>query len=229
MLPQKILLVDDEAGIRDLLRAYLEREGYVVRTAADGRAALEEAERFQPHLVILDLMLPELDGLEVCRCLRVNSPAYIIMLTVKAEETDVLVGLGVGADDYITKPFSPREVVARVKAVLRRARNETPSAPLFFPGLTVDSERRQVLRDGRPLELTAREFDLLWFLARHAGRVFTREELLDGVWGYDFPGGTRTVDVHMGNLRRKLEGEATGCRFIQTVRGVGYRFGEAPR
>ncbi len=228
-MTQKILLVDDEEGIRNLLRAYLEREGYAVRTAADGRAALEEAEHFHPNLVILDLMLPELDGLEVCRRLRSTSLAYIIMLTVKAEETDVLVGLGVGADDYITKPFSPREVVARVKAVLRRVRDETQPGTLSFPGLAVDFERRQVLSGDRPVELTALEFDLLWFLARNPGRVFTREELLNGVWGYDFAGGTRTVDVHMGNLRRKLEGETAECRFIQTVRGIGYRFGEAPR
>jgi DNA-binding response OmpR family regulator len=229
-LAERILVVDDEPGIRDVLRAYLEQEYFTVRTAADGAAALSEAAGFQPHLVLLDLMLPELDGLEVCRRLRADFPTtYVIMLTVKAAETDKLVGLGLGADDYITKPFSPREVVARVKAVLRRAReqNASPTA-LTFPGLSIDPLRRQVLRNDAPVGLTAREFDLLLFLARHPDQVFTREQLLDHIWGYTFPGGTRTVDVHLGNLRRKLEDDPGHPRYLQTLRGVGYRFVRDP-
>ncbi len=231
----RILVVDDETALVELVRSYLERERYEVLTAADGRAALDLARAAQPDLVVLDVMLPVLDGIEVCRQLRQFSDAYVIMLTARAEEIDKLLGLAVGADDYLTKPFSPRELVARIKALLRRPRQKAaarspgsePSddipAPQHWDDLTIDEAQHEVTLHGQPVELTAREFALLVALARHPGRVFTRPQLLELVWGdayYD----EHVVDVHIGNLRKKLEADPAHPHYLETVRGVGYRF-----
>jgi two-component system alkaline phosphatase synthesis response regulator PhoP len=221
--PLTILVVDDEPNIRDLLIGYLRHAGYEVATAADGLAALAEAERVRPVLVVLDLMLPGLDGWEVCRRLRERWDVPILMLTARAEEHDRLIGLGLGADDYVTKPFSPREVVARVKAILRRAGYE--GQPLQHGCLVLDAVARKVTVDGRPIALTAQEFDLLHTLLRHPGRVFTREELLSYCWEIGFEGVDRVVDVHIGKLRAKLGDDPARPHFIHTVRGVGYRLG----
>ena len=231
----RILVVDDETALVELVRSYLESEQYEVLTAADGRAALDLARTVQPDLVVLDVMLPILDGIEVCRQLRQFSDAYVIMLTARAEEIDKILGLTVGADDYLTKPFSPRELVARIKALLRRPRqtanalypgleppDETP-APQHWDDLTIDEAQHEVTLHGQVVELTAREFALLLALARHPGRVFTRAQLLERVWGdayYD----DHVVDVHIGNLRKKLEADLAHPQYLETVRGVGYRF-----
>lgn len=224
-----ILVVDDEPGILKLVETYLQAEGYRVHTAADGHAALKAARAYKPDLVVLDLMLPGLDGLEVLARLRRESQAYVILLTARTEETDKIVGLSVGADDYVTKPFSPRELTARVKAALRRLGTGSGpgsgEAPLEFRHVRIDLRGRKVSAGGRPVELTAVEFDLLKALAGERGRVLTREQLLEKVWGYDYFGDTRVVDVHVGHLRRKL-GEAG---LIATVRGVGYRFEDEPQ
>jgi DNA-binding response OmpR family regulator len=214
----RVLIIDDEPPIVDLVRGYLEREGWDVLTASDGPAGLEVARRDQPDVVVLDLMLPGLDGVEVCRELRTFSSAYVVMLTAKSEEVDKLVGLAVGADDYMTKPFSPRELVARIKAILRRARVAAPAAP----GLDVDASRRVAQVDGQPVELTRTEFDILAALSREPGAVTDRGTLLASVWG---PGYTddHLVDVHVANLRRKLGDNPDRPRFVETVRGVGYR------
>jgi two-component system alkaline phosphatase synthesis response regulator PhoP len=222
MAQHKILVVDDERSILNVVEAYLRPEGYEVHTAADGLAALESARTFKPDLIVLDLMLPGLDGLEVLARLRRESNVYVILLTAKAEETDKLVGLSVGADDYLTKPFSPRELVARIKAAFRRMQPGTlPAAgTLAFAHLRLDPGSRQVWVDEQPVALTAMEFDLLKALSERRGQVFSREQLLENIWGRDYFGDLRVVDVHLGHLRRKL-----GPRdFIQTVRGVGYRF-----
>ncbi|MCL7453091.1 MAG: response regulator transcription factor [Anaerolineae bacterium] len=219
----KILVVDDEQSILDLVTAYLRREGYEVHTALDGPGGLRAARAFKPDLVILDIMLPGMDGIEVLTYLRRESDVYVIMLTAKSEETDKIIGLSVGADDYLTKPFSPRELVARVKAALRRLHDGTGPADtrtLTFRHLRVDPGSRQVWVDGEPIELTSTEFDLLKTLAEHGGMVLSREQLLQQVWGYDFYGEERVVDVHIGHIRQKLGHD----RFIVTVRGVGYRF-----
>ena len=219
----KILLVDDERSILDLVTAYLKPEGYQVFTAVDGPSALKAARSFKPDLIVLDVMLPGMDGVEVLSQLRRESPVYVILLTAKAEETDKIVGLSVGADDYLTKPFSPRELVARIKAALRRLRvgQALPDqAVLAFPHVRIDTGSRKVFVDDRQVELTSIEFELLRALAEHAGRVLSREQLLEKVWGYDYYGEIRVVDVHIGHIRRKL-GED---RFIATVRGAGYRF-----
>ncbi len=219
----KILVVDDEASIVNLVTSYLKAESYEVYTAADGPAALKAAKAFKPDIIILDLMLPGLDGLEVLSRLRRESDVYVILLTARTEETDKIVGLSVGADDYVTKPFSPRELTARVKAALRRLQAGPASAEgqprLVFQQVTVDAGARQVTVEGKPVELTAIEFDLLLALAENRGRVLSREQLLQKVWGYDFYGDTRVVDVHLGHVRQKL-----GREVIATVRGVGYRF-----
>ena len=214
----RVLVVDDEQPILDLVRGYLEREGWLVSSATDGDAALEPAARERPDVVVLDLMLPGTDGIEVCRRLRTFSDAYVVMLTAKSEEVDKLVGLAIGADDYVTKPFSPRELVARIKAILRRARSSTPAAP----GLDVDVARRVARVDGRSIELTRTEFDILAALTREPGTVVDRPSLLAAVWG---PGYTddHLVDVHVANLRRKLGDQPDRPRFVETVRGVGYR------
>ena len=225
-----VLVVDDEARIREIARRYLEADGCAVIEASDGEEALARFEERQPDVVILDIMLPGIDGLEVLRRLRTRSDVYTIMLTARAEEVDRLVGLSVGADDYVTKPFSPRELAARVRAVLRRPRGSPPAAEdaLRFDGLTIDEDRREVLADGHVVELSALEFDLLAALAKSPGRVFSRQRLLERVWGYDFYGDERVVDVHIRNLRRSLGDDADAPRFIGTVRGVGYRFVGSP-
>jgi two-component system, OmpR family, alkaline phosphatase synthesis response regulator PhoP len=227
--PPSILVVDDEANLRDLIRSYLEREGYVVITAADGPSALELARVRNPDLVVLDVMLPGLDGIEVCRRLRQFSDAYVLMLTARAEEVDKIVGLSVGADDYVTKPFSPREVVARVKAMLRRPRMgraevDVEGPPVrSFGDFAIYEARHEVTHAGQPVALTTREFALLATLASHPGRVFTRAQLLERVWGNEYYD-DHVVDVHIGNLRRKLDDDASSPRYVETVRGVGYRF-----
>lgn len=223
-----ILVVDDEEPIVDLVANYLTAEGYVVQRAYDGLSALTLARNIRPDLIVLDVMLPGIDGLEVCRRLQQESSIYILMLTARAEEVDKLIGLSIGADDYLTKPFSPRELVARVKAILRRQRQPADQASerpvLQFDRLVIHPERREVWRDQVLVELTPREFDLLYALASYPGRVFTREELLQRVWGRDFAGIDRVVDVHVGMLRRKLEDDPAAAELIQTVRGVGYKF-----
>jgi len=221
----KILVVDDEASVRKLVESYLHREGYSVLEADNGADALKLARTEHPDLVILDLMIPEVDGLEVCRILRAETGVFIIMLTARTEETDKLLGLGLGADDYLTKPFSPRELVARVKAILRRGPGEgTPGDRVVRSGVVeIDPSRHAATISGKPLNLTAREFDILSMLAKRPGMVFTREKLLEQVWGMDFYGDPRVVDVHVAKLRKKVEEDAAHPRYIKTVRGVGYK------
>jgi len=233
MAGERILVVDDEQAITDLVRAYLRHEGYTVDVATDGLMALALARQHRPALVVLDVLLPKLDGIEVCRRLRqdpITAEVYVIMLTAKTEETDKLIGLAIGADDYITKPFSPRELLARIKAVLRRRRMAVDGAPLLleYRRIRLDPDRRQVWKDGRLIELTALEFNLLYKLAASPGRVFTREQLLEQVWGYDFYGDERVVDAHVKALRKKLEDEPANPTFIRTVRSVGYKFQDEP-
>ena len=225
---ETILLVDDELKIVKTVRAYLENAGFRVVTAGDGQAALTAYRHEKPALVVLDLGLPGLDGLDVARTLRKDSNVPLIMLTARVDETDRLIGLELGADDYVTKPFSPREVVARVRAVLRRAgaEREPAALPIVAGEVTIDLERRQVAVGERTVELTPTEFDLLVVLARHPGRVFTRLELLDRVQGYAFEGYERTVDAHVKNLRQKIEPDPRQPRYLLTVFGVGYKFGE---
>lgn len=224
-----ILIVDDEQNLVRALRGYLEREGYTVVAAYDGPTGLEKARGGRPDLIVLDVMLPGLDGVEVCRRLRQFSDAYVLMLTARAEEVDKIVGLSVGADDYLTKPFSPRELVARVKAMLRRPRafgtpaQEEPPEPHRFRDLVIDEERHEVSRGGEPIPLTALEYRLLLALASHPRRVFTRSQLLERIWGDDVFD-DHLVDVHIGNLRKKLEPDPARPIFIRTVRGAGYRF-----
>ena len=216
-----ILVVDDEAHIVDLVRLYLEREGYRVRSAASGEAALSEVRSHPPAMVILDVMLPGMDGFEVCRRLRGESQVPVLMLTARDEDLDKILGLELGADDYLTKPFNPREVVARVRAILRRAEPAAAGEGAVHVGdLVVDAARREVTVGERQVDLRAKEFDLLLHLARHRGLVRTREQLLSQVWGYDFEGQTRTVDVHVAHLRKKIAGASV---HIETVTGVGYK------
>jgi two-component system alkaline phosphatase synthesis response regulator PhoP len=225
MVNAKVLVVDDESSIVSTLRAYLEQDGYTVYLAADGPAALKAARSFKPDLIVLDVMLPGMDGFEVLQQLRRESDVYVLMLSAKSEETDKIVGLSVGADDYVTKPFSPRELVARVKAVLRRGRSSNAREPvLAFQRLRIDPEARLVWKDDGPLDLTAIEFSLLYALARHSGRVLSREQLIEQVWGADYYGDERVVDVHLGHLRRKIEEDPANPALIATVRGAGYRF-----
>jgi DNA-binding response OmpR family regulator len=213
--------VDDERHIVDLVRLYLEKDGFGVVTAADGREALDRHARHDPDLVILDLMLPKLDGFEVCREIRRRGDTPVLMLTARDDDVDAIVGLELGADDYVTKPFNPRALVARVKAILRRTdATARGGRPIQVGALRIDPRRREATVDGRDLGLRAREFDLLTALARDPGVVLTRDMLLEDVWGTDFPGETRTVDVHVGEVRRKL---GTDGPPIETVRGVGYR------
>jgi two-component system alkaline phosphatase synthesis response regulator PhoP len=225
-----ILVVDDEAPLADTVRAYLEQEGYTVHKAADGPAALKAARAFKPNLIVLDVMLPGMDGIEVLQQLRRESDVYVLMLTARTEEADKVIGLSVGADDYLTKPFSPRELVARVKAVLRRGRTEAGRAEtgreqtLTFGRLRIEPAARRAFKDDAPIELTALEFDLLLVLARHPGRVLSREQLIEQVWGNDYYGDERVVDVHLGHLRRKVEDDPASPMLIVTVRGAGYRF-----
>jgi DNA-binding response OmpR family regulator len=224
----RILVVDDEPPIVELVSGYLVREGWNVDTADDGLAAVEAVRATAPDVVILDVMLPGIDGVEACRRIRTFSDAYVLMLTARGEEIDRIMGLTVGADDYLVKPFSPRELVARVKALLRRRRAGTaPPAPTMLPaGLEVDEPRRAVRVDGEPADLTALEFNLLALLAREPGVVRSRAALLDALWGPDFVGDDHVVDVHVANLRRKLGDDPATPRFVETVRGVGYRLRE---
>jgi DNA-binding response OmpR family regulator len=227
--PFRILVVDDEPPIVDLVTGYLEREGWVVESAADGPAAVEAVRRIEPDVVILDVMLPGFDGVEVCRQVRMFSDAYVLMLTARGEEIDRIMGLTVGADDYLVKPFSPRELVARTKALLRRPRvGQAGAAGGATPtGLEIDEGRRLVRVDGSPVELTALEFNLLAALSREPGIVVARQALLDALWGPEFAGDDHLVDVHVANLRRKLKDDPASPRFVETVRGVGYRLREA--
>ncbi|HEV2033711.1 MAG TPA: response regulator transcription factor [Candidatus Dormibacteraeota bacterium] len=226
----KVLVVDDEAHIVELARLYLSREGYEVEGVGDGAQALARFSQVKPDLVVLDIMLPGVDGLTICKEIRKQSQVPIIMLTARDEVTDKVVGLEVGADDYLTKPFHPQELVARAKALLRRARVEPDQPKLIRAGkLEVDLERHEVRHGEARVQLRPKEFDLLALLARHPGRVFQRSELLDLVWGYDFPGYTRTVDVHVQQLREKLAAAKITEPSIQTVWGVGYRLELAGR
>ncbi len=223
---RRILFVEDEKSIRDVVTAYLEREGYWVTAVADGEAALTAFEKSHYDLVILDLMLPKVSGEAVCRDIRDTSDVPIIMLTAKGEEEDRIAGLGLGADDYLVKPFSPRELVARVRALLRRARaGEEPQRDrLVFGELDIDTAGHKVFVAGEEIDLTASEFKLLVTLARYPGRVYTRMELVEKVLGYDFEGYERTIDSHVKNLRSKLDDDPRDPTFIRTVHGVGYRF-----
>jgi len=221
-----VLIVEDEEIVLEVVSDYLKRDGFSVVTATDGLAAMERFNAARPDIVLLDLMLPNIDGLELCRRMRMQSNVPIIMVTAKTEETDTIIGLGVGADDYIAKPFSPKELVARVKAVLRRATAPPPIAgdPMTFGQLVIRPDRRQVEVAGKSIELTAREFDLLEFLAKHPGHVFSRDELLDRVWDWAYASDGGTVTVHIRRLRQKIEPDAERPRYIKTVWGVGYKF-----
>jgi DNA-binding response OmpR family regulator len=223
---RQVLVVDDEPHIRAVLRGYLEADGFAVSEAGDGETALRLVRDGAPDLVLLDVMLPGMDGLEVLRQVRTFSEVYVILVTARTEEVDKLVGLGVGADDYVTKPFSPREVAARVKAVLRRDRGgpQHSAGVLRFAGLTVDPDAHEVRVDGTPVTLSALEFNVLAALAEAPGRVFSRRQLLERVWGYDFFGDERVVDVHIRSLRARLGDDAASPQLIATVRGVGYKF-----
>ncbi len=223
MPSELILIVDDEPAILQLARIYLEREGFHVQEAGDGEAALEVVNRVHPALIVLDVMLPKLDGYEVCRRLRADSnDVPILMLTARDDDIDKILGLELGADDYLTKPFNPREMVARIKAILRRGDNKPPkeSKPIHLGNLEIDPISREVHIDSQTIDLRTQEFELLFTLAKQPGRVFTREQLLQLAWGFDFFGQTRTVDVHIAHLRKKLEGSSVK---IETVTGVGYK------
>src|SRR5688572_9627954 len=220
-----ILVVDDEPIVREVIVRYLERDGHRTLEAGDGDRAREMLERALPNLVVLDVMLPGMDGLSLCRWIRTRSELPVILLTARGEEADRIVGLELGADDYVTKPFSPRELAARVRTVLRRAAPPAlGEARLSVGELEIDSGSREVMRDGRPLKLTAKEFDLLWFLASHPRHVFSRSQLMDRVWGYESALDTGTVTVHVRRLREKIEEDPAQPRFLETVWGVGYRF-----
>jgi DNA-binding response OmpR family regulator len=220
-----VLVVDDEPIVREVVVSYLQREGYRTLEAADGDRARELVEAESPSLVVLDVMLPGTDGLELCRWLRARSDLPVIMLTARGEEADRIVGLELGADDYVTKPFSPRELAARVRTVLRRSTADVPKAErLTFDDLSIDARAREVTKGGETLRLTAKEFDLLWFLARHPRQVFSRDQLMDRVWGYEAALDTGTVTVHVRRLREKIEDDPSRPRLLQTVWGVGYRF-----
>lgn len=222
-----ILVVDDEPHIVELVRYNLVREGFQVSVAYDGHEALQQARSCGPDLIILDLMLPYVDGLEVCRQLRRETAVPILVLTAKDSEHDRILGLDLGADDYVTKPFSPRELVARVRAILRRVgreRERPEDLPLSSGGLVLDPRTHEVRLHGRAVELTAKEFELLRVLMSHPNQVFTRDFLLERIWGYEYAGGTRTVDMHISRLREKIEDDPASPTFIVTVRGVGYKF-----
>jgi two-component system OmpR family response regulator len=227
-MADKILVVEDDANLRETLKYNLRKDGYATVTASDGEQALEAARREKPQLIILDIMLPGLNGFEVCRIMRKEMTAPILMLTAKADETDKIVGLEIGADDYVTKPFSMRELLARVRAMLRRAKMAAAppageSVSLKIGSLEVDTARHRAWLEGSALELSPKEFDLLVFLAKNRGLVFSREQLLEKVWGYDFAGDTRTVDVHIRWLRQKIEADPAHPEHLVTVRGTGYK------
>ena len=219
-----VLVVDDEPIVREVVVRYLEREGYRTLEAGDGDLARSLLERHSPSLVVLDVMLPGVDGLELCRWIRARSELPIILLTARGDEADRIVGLELGADDYVTKPFSPRELAARVRTVLRRSGTKSAQGErLAFEDLTIDSRTREVTRGGDVVRLTVKEFDLLWFLARHPRQVFSRDQLMDRVWGYEAAFDTGTVTVHVRRLREKIEDDPSHPRFLETVWGVGYR------
>src|SRR5213595_2032359 len=221
---QTVLVVDDEPIVRDVVVRYLERDGFRTLTASDGDTARDLIEQREPSLVVLDVMLPGTDGLSLCRWIRGRSSLPVILLTARTEEADRTVGLELGADDYVTKPFSPRELATRVKTVLRRARPSPPPLGRITVGsLVVDASAREAFRDGEPLPLTGKEFDLLWFLASHPNRVFSRDQLMSGVWGYSAALDTGTVTVHVRRLREKLEADPSSPEVIETVWGAGYR------
>ncbi|QAT50207.1 response regulator transcription factor [Caproiciproducens sp. NJN-50] len=223
---KRILVVDDEAKIVDVVKSYLERAGYIVLTAYDGREALEKFERESPSLIVLDWMLPDISGEEICRTIRKRSKVPVIMLTARAEEEKVLEGFRFGADDYVAKPFSPRQLVARVGAVLRRSGGGAASVLVFRGGeLTIDLEGFEVKKDGRPVSLTPNEFRILSTLARRPKKVFTREELIASAMGGDFEGFDRIIDSHIKNIRQKIETDTKNPRYILTVHGLGYKFG----
>jgi len=224
MAGKKVLIVDDDVKTVELVKLYLKRDGYKVLTAYDGVEALRLAREGHPDLIVLDLMLPDIDGLEVCRTLRGESDVSIIMLTARTTDEDKLAGLELGADDYVTKPFSPRELAARVRAVLRRLPGERGPAEIKRGELTVDFVKHKAFLAGKALKLSPTEFKLLGILAREPGRVFSRAQLIDEALGYDFVGFDRTVDVHILNLRRKLEPDPNHPEYIKTVYGVGYSF-----
>ena len=220
-----VLVVDDEPIVRDVVVRYLQREGYETLEAGDGLQAQELVLKHEPSLVVLDLMLPGMDGLQLCQWIRGHSELPVIMLTARAEEADRIVGLELGADDYVTKPFSPRELAARVRTVLRRSGPAASSSDRIVHGdLELDAAAREVTKAGRQLRLTAKEFDLLWFLASHPRRVFSRDQLMDRVWGYEPAFDTGTVTVHVRRLREKIEDDPSKPRHLETVWGVGYRF-----
>jgi DNA-binding response OmpR family regulator len=223
MAIEKILVVDDESNIVDLVRLYLEREGYQVASAYDGAAALDKIRMEKPALVVLDIMLPKVDGFEVCRQVRAESDVPIIMLTARDDDIDKIVGLELGADDYLTKPFNPRELVARVKAILRRAaiKPQSVGQPIAIGDVVIDPARREILVAGESVSMRPKEFDLLVAFAENKGIVLSREKLLSLVWGYDFYGQTRTVDVHVAHVRKRLA--QSDCVQIETVTGVGYK------
>lgn len=225
----KILVVDDEDRIRNILKMYLGKEGFAIEEAPDGRAALDKINRENFDLIILDIMMPGLDGWAVCREIRAKSNLPIIMLTAREEEADRILGLELGADDYVVKPFSPREVVARAKAVLRRTaadgkNSDSPEDAITYPGIEINSKTREIKVEGQPVKLTVKEFNLLFLMARNCGRAFTRDELLQAVWGYDYYGDTRTVDTHVNRLRDKLAAIPGSKNYVSTVWGVGYKF-----
>jgi DNA-binding response OmpR family regulator len=234
-MPETILIVEDEPALRDTLSYNLKKDGFTIEAVGDGRAALDSARKLRPDLIVLDLMLPEIDGFEVCRILRKEMTTPILMLTARDDEIDRVVGLEVGADDYLTKPFSMRELIARVKAQLRRARLlrdelgksvdlQKKHETLTFGNLTINLTRREVTLNDTPLALKPQEYDLLLFFAEHKGQMLSREFLLERVWGWDFIGDSRTVDVHVRWLRQKIEQDASEPKRIVTVRGGGYRF-----
>ncbi|MGH2588469.1 MAG: response regulator [Dehalococcoidia bacterium] len=226
MSEDRILVVEDEPMVAEVVERYLRRDGHTVRVVHTGTAAVEAVDQFQPDLIVLDLMLPGIDGLEVCRRVRAHAQTPIIILTARGEELDKLVGLELGADDYVTKPFSPRELAARVKAVLRRTGRTVTGddEALRFDELRING-RTHTVEDGRgPVTLTAREFALLFYLARHPSQVFTREQLMDAVWDYEFAGDASTVTVHMRRLRSKVEVDPSRPRHLKTVWGIGYKF-----
>ncbi len=219
-----VLVIDDEPIVREVVARYLRREGYVALEAGDGLAARDLIEHHAPALIVLDVMLPGIDGLELCRWIRARSATPIIMLTARGGEADRIVGLDLGADDYVTKPFSPRELVARVRSVLRRVPAAEPPRRIEAGPLTIDAGTREVTLDGEEIRLTAKEFDLLWFLAGNPRLVFSRDQLMDRVWGYDAAFDTGTVTVHVRRLREKIERDPSRPDHVQTVWGVGYRF-----
>lgn len=229
-MSNSVLVIEDDPGITRVVRLYLEQDGHQVLTAPDGLSGLQIARDARPDLIVLDLMLPRLDGMEICRALRERSDVPIIMVTARVSEADRLAGFDLGADDYIPKPFSPRELAARVRAVLRRTarRTDAPQPPTIeYDGMSIDFTKRVVAVNECTLSLTPTEFRLLTLLAASPGRPFSRDQIIDGVFGYDFDGFDRTVDVHVANLRRKVEPDTRKPRYIQTVHGVGYRFGDA--